>query len=707
MLLAFALTVSAVHALTLTGVQSRKVHGSAGALDLPIDAGKSISGAVSVEPRSIGTGHVIVFQFDQAVTLGPANTFDLTDEAGTTLIGQPGIGMILGQTPGATNEVAATLTGLADNRRVTILINDIVGADLNSLNVRASVGFLLGDVNGSRMVDATDTQRVKSRSGLSVVGAGKEFDFNASGLVSAADVAAVKVAGGKALVPGNTAPIVSAGGNQSVNFPATVTLNGMATDDGFPIPPGLPSVTWSTAAGPATAVFANANVAQTTATLPQAGVYTLRLTASDGQLSSSADAIITATSGTATSATLTFPASAGAGTANDLTVTLRDAQNAIAANYTGTVHFTSNDPQATLPPDYTFTAMDAGVHTFSGVLLRTVGTRTITATFDSGPGPTNTTAIVQAAVPSALAFVQQPLDGTVRSSLMPPVSVAINDAFGNRTTSTAAVGLAIAINPGNAALTGTTSQSAISGLASFNSLSFTNEGVGVTLQATAMGLPPVNSSTFTIVDNINPATPTDLSADSVQTTQSNITLRWSAPGDDGMLGAAASYSLKAHTSPITAVNFASVGAVVLTSAPSSAGISESATANGLDANTLYYFALRVDDGAGNQVFAFASENTLACDTGYSGPSCAQCANGYVSSGPTCVPICAASNPCTMPPGSSCASATSLTTFSNPGTCAPAGTTPFYSCSYTPMITDCASIGFVCSTTGGPASCRTP
>jgi hypothetical protein len=41
----------------------------------------------------------------------------------------------------------------------------------------------------------------------------------------------------------------------------------------------------------------------------------------------------------------------------------------IATVYTGTVHFTSTDPEARLPRDYTFTAADQGTHVFSVNLL--------------------------------------------------------------------------------------------------------------------------------------------------------------------------------------------------------------------------------------------------------------------------------------------------------------------------------------------------
>jgi hypothetical protein len=68
-----------------------------------------------------------------------------------------------------------------------------------------------------------------------------------------------------------------------------------------------------------------------------------------------------------------------AGTSGAITVKALDAHGGTATGYTGTVHFTSSDPVAILPGDYTFTIGDAGVHSFS-VTLETVGTQSVTAT---------------------------------------------------------------------------------------------------------------------------------------------------------------------------------------------------------------------------------------------------------------------------------------------------------------------------------------
>ena len=76
-----------------------------------------------------------------------------------------------------------------------------------------------------------------------------------------------------------------------------------------------------------------------------------------------------------------YPNPTAAGAAHDVTVTALDPFGNTASGYRGTVHFTSSDGRAVLPGNYTFTAGDAGTHTFTnGVTLKTPGTQSITAT---------------------------------------------------------------------------------------------------------------------------------------------------------------------------------------------------------------------------------------------------------------------------------------------------------------------------------------
>jgi hypothetical protein len=76
-----------------------------------------------------------------------------------------------------------------------------------------------------------------------------------------------------------------------------------------------------------------------------------------------------------------------AGVAFRITVTALDPFNNVATGYTGTVHFSSTDSLASLPPDYTFTATDRGAHSFystNWVIFRTRGIQTLTVTDTAG-----------------------------------------------------------------------------------------------------------------------------------------------------------------------------------------------------------------------------------------------------------------------------------------------------------------------------------
>ena len=89
------------------------------------------------------------------------------------------------------------------------------------------------------------------------------------------------------------------------------------------------------------------------------------------------------------------PASVSSGAPFDVTVTALDPYGNTASNYQGTLTFSTSDtdPGIVLPADYTFTAADAGVHTFSGgFTLSTPGDQTITAT-DTVSGITHTVTV--------------------------------------------------------------------------------------------------------------------------------------------------------------------------------------------------------------------------------------------------------------------------------------------------------------------------
>ena len=94
-------------------------------------------------------------------------------------------------------------------------------------------------------------------------------------------------------IRGNKAPVVSVGPDQIIELPTnTASVSGSATDDGLPTGSSL-TYTWTKVAGPGTVTFATPGAASTTATFSAIGTYLLHLTASDSELSGSADLRIT------------------------------------------------------------------------------------------------------------------------------------------------------------------------------------------------------------------------------------------------------------------------------------------------------------------------------------------------------------------------------------------------------------------------------
>jgi hypothetical protein len=128
-----------------------------------------------------------------------------------------------------------------------------------------------------------------------------------------------------------------------------------------------------------------------------------------------------------------FPLSTTAGTASSFTITAKNANGTTATNYTGTVHFSSSDGQASLPANYTFTAADAGVHTFSAT-LKTAGTQALTATDSTTASLTGseTGITVNPAAASTMTVAGFPSPTT--TGVAGSFTVTLKDPYGNIAT---------------------------------------------------------------------------------------------------------------------------------------------------------------------------------------------------------------------------------------------------------------------------------
>lgn len=124
-----------------------------------------------------------------------------------------------------------------------------------------------------------------------------------------------------------------------------------------------------------------------------------------------------------------LPAAGTAGDSLPLTVTAVDAFGNTAADYQGTVTFSSSDPQAQLPADYTFTGDDQGSHTFA-VTLPTAGDQTVTAA-DTQDATLAQTSDPITITPANAAVFQISAPASALVGTLFDMTVTVQDAYGN------------------------------------------------------------------------------------------------------------------------------------------------------------------------------------------------------------------------------------------------------------------------------------
>jgi hypothetical protein len=164
-----------------------------------------------------------------------------------------------------------------------------------------------------------------------------------------------------------------------------------------------------------------------TATLQTAGTQTLSATdtahpAFSSQAQISASTVVPASFEIFESPTTT------AGAAYSFTVVALTATGSVATGYTGTVHFSSSDVQAALPPDYTFTAADGAIHTFTAT-LKTAGTQSISVADTAHPSATGSLSV--SVTPGAVTHFMISGPSSVTKGVGFKITVSSVDYFGN------------------------------------------------------------------------------------------------------------------------------------------------------------------------------------------------------------------------------------------------------------------------------------
>jgi uncharacterized protein (TIGR03437 family) len=211
-----------------------------------------------------------------------------------------------------------------------------------------------------------------------------------------------------------TAVAIDAHGNTitSYNGPATVT----SSDGQAVLPPTLTMFMSGTAS------FA--------ATLNTRGNQSITVTDTVGTMKTGT-AQITVNSAAATKILITAtPVTVTAGTQFMFTATAEDSFGNVVQNYTGTLHFTSSDPNAVNPPDSTLTN---GTGTFTAT-LETAGSQTLTATDTANAMITGTSNGI-VVTPGPLTHFQIVVPGTVTAGQQFQVIIAAKDQFNNTVAS--------------------------------------------------------------------------------------------------------------------------------------------------------------------------------------------------------------------------------------------------------------------------------
>ena len=303
---------------------------------------------------------------------------------------------------------------------------------------------------------------------------------------------------------------------------------------------------------------------------------------------------------------------ATAGTSSSFTVTAYNADGSVNTGYTGTDTFSSSDPNAVLPSSYTFTAADAGVHTFADT-LDTAGPQSITVTDSKTAASAHQSGIsVQAASASSIAVVGYP--GTVTAGVYSSLTLWAMDPYGNIATG----------YTGTVQLTSSDAQAQLP-----SNITFTAGNLGTATASVALGTAGVQSITAT-----------DTSASGVTGNESGIivqpnsvaTLQVTSFPSPAGAGAANNFAVTA-TDSFGNVISDYTGTVSFTSSDPNATLPASYTFTSADAGTHQFSATLVTAGTQNvKATDTANSKVTGSDTGISVVSTATTASRLAVSG---------------------------------------------------------------------------
>ena len=375
-----------------------------------------------------------------------------------------------------TNAGGGTLSG-------TTSVAAVAGAaTFSSLSIdKSGAGYTLHATSGS-LTDATTSGFNISAAGLS------QLTFTAQPVATQA---------GSPIAPAVAVSGEDAFGNLVTIFTGNVTV-AIGTNGGSPSPGTLSGTTTVAAVG-GVASFGDLSVDKI------GSGYTLSATATGASAGTSIGFDITPGAASKLTFSVGPAVSTAAGTviSPPITVAAQDAFGNTVPSFVGNIAmaFGTNPGTGTLAGTTPIAAV-AGIATFSNLSVDKAGTGYTIAASSSGlTGATSAAFNITANTATKLVFTVEPVNTTAGIGISPAVAVSAQDALGNTDpTFTGNVTVAITGGTGKAGahLSGTLTQAAVAGVATFAGLAVDSAGTTYTLTSTGSSLTDGASATFNI-----------------------------------------------------------------------------------------------------------------------------------------------------------------------------------------------------------------
>jgi hypothetical protein len=437
--------------------------------------------------------------------LATSTGFDITSSGATHLVVT---------VPPSTTAAGATITPAiqvtardAQGNTATTFINNVTVA------ITGGTGTPGATLSGTKTVAAVAGVATFSTLSIDRSGTGYTLTFTASGVTDVVSAPFTINPGAAARLVYTVQPTTSVAG-AAIAPPVQVTARDALGNTATSFT-GNVTVAITPGTGPAPAVLSGTKTVAAVAGVASFSTLSIdtvntgyRLTATAGALPPDTSNAFSITPGAATQVGFTVQpttTTAGASISPSVRVAAQDAFGNTATGFAGniTVAITPGSGTAgAILSGTTTVAASAGISIFSGLSIDRAGTAyTLRATALSLGQATSTAFDITSSGATHLVVTVPPSTTTAGATITPAIQVTARDAFGN-TATTFINNVTVAITGGTgtpgATLSGTKTVAAVTGVATFSTLSIDRSGTGYTLTFTASGVTAVVSAPFTI-----------------------------------------------------------------------------------------------------------------------------------------------------------------------------------------------------------------